>query len=115
MLTTFIFRKDTHHHKLYKRFLPTETMENKQISFPIVIMKEGAWFVASCPSLDIATQGKTEQEVRENMKELIDEYVNDKDTVKPEIDLESTSLSFVNVTLERGGTWENSSHLTQTK
>ena len=87
--------------------------ENKL--FPIMIMKEGTWFVASCPSLDIATQGKTEQEVRENMKELIDEFMNDGDTIKPEMDIESTSLSFVNVTLERGRGWENSSHLIQTK
>lgn len=53
---------------------------DKQISIPIVIMKEGAWFVASCPSLDIATQGKAEVEAKKNMQELIQEYLNDKDT-----------------------------------
>ena len=47
-------------------------MEKLQ-TFPIVIMKEGEWYVASCPPLDIATQGKTEQEVKENMEDLIDE------------------------------------------
>jgi predicted RNase H-like HicB family nuclease len=34
----------------------------------IIISKEGKWFVASCPLLDISTQGKTEQEVKENME-----------------------------------------------
>lgn len=89
-------------------------MENKQIAFPIVIMREGKWFVASCPLLDIATQGITEQEVKENIKDLIDEYLNDDDTIKPEIDLESTSLSFVNMNIENSK-WENSSHLIPTK
>lgn len=59
-------------------------MENTQITLPIVVMREGDWYVASCPQLDIATQGKTEQEVKENMEDLIDEYLNDKDTQKPE-------------------------------
>jgi len=55
------------------------------IPLPVVVMKEGRLFVASCPVLDIATQGKTEEEVRENMDELIKEYLNDPDTPKPQI------------------------------
>ncbi|MFH0955554.1 MAG: hypothetical protein V1777_05605 [Candidatus Micrarchaeota archaeon] len=50
------------------------------ISLPIVISKEGKWFVASCPALDIGTQGRTENEVRENMRELIQEFSSDSDT-----------------------------------
>lgn len=53
--------------------------ENRKISLPIIIMREGKWFVASCPTLDIATQGETEQEVKENMEDLIEEYLKDKD------------------------------------
>jgi len=89
-------------------------MENKEISLPIIIMREGNWFVASCPSLDIATQGKTEEEVKENMKDLIDDYLQDQDTLKPEIDTELTSLSFINVKIlkKRNIEWENSGHLT---
>ncbi len=56
-----------------------------QIPLPIVIAKEGRWFVATCPVLDIATQGKTEEEVKENMEDLISEYFKDPDTAKPEI------------------------------
>lgn len=53
-----------------------------QFPFPIFIAKEGKWFVAECPILDIATQGKTEKEVKKNMGELIQEYIADPDTAK---------------------------------
>ena len=48
-----------------------------QFPFPIFITKEKKWFVAECPLLNIATQGKTEKEVKENMKDLIKEYLSD--------------------------------------
>ena len=54
-----------------------------QVPLPVAITKEGKWFVASCPILDVATQGKTEKEVRENMEGLISDYFNDPDTPKP--------------------------------
>jgi len=37
----------------------------KKIFLPIILGKEGKWYIASCPVLDIATQGKTEKEARE--------------------------------------------------
>lgn len=43
----------------------------------IVFGREGKWFVAACPPLDIATQGKTEKELKENIAELIEEYFKD--------------------------------------
>ncbi len=58
----------------------------EKIPLPILVTKEGKWFVASCPILDIATQGKTEKEVKENMAELINEYLSDPDTAKPSLD-----------------------------
>ena len=67
-----------------------------QIPFPVVISSEGKWFVASCPILDIATQGRTEKKVRENIAELIDEYLKDPDTMKPRLD-QLLSVSIVNV------------------
>ena len=54
-----------------------------QFPFPVFITKEGKWFVAECSILGIATQGKTEKEVKENMKDLIKEYFSDPDTPKP--------------------------------
>ncbi len=56
-----------------------------EVPLPIIISREGKWFVASCPILDIATQGRTEEEVKENMADLVKEYFRDPDTPKPEI------------------------------
>ena len=68
----------------------------EKIPLPILITNEGKWFVASCPVLDIATQGKTEKEVKENMAELINEYLNDPDTAKPSLD-DLMSFSLTNI------------------
>jgi|WetSurMetagenome_2_1015567.scaffolds.fasta_scaffold105736_3 predicted RNase H-like HicB family nuclease len=67
-----------------------------QVPLPIVIAKEKKWFVASCPLLDIATQGRTEAEVKENMADLIDDYMSDPDTPKPSMD-DLVSLSLTNI------------------
>lgn len=56
-----------------------------QIPLPVVISKEGEWFVISCPVLDLATQGKTEQEAKEMMEDLINDYFKDPDTPKPQL------------------------------
>lgn len=78
-------------------------MKNVKIPLPIFMAKEGKWFVASCPSLDIATQGKTEQEVKENMEELINEYFKDPDTPKPEIEsIMSVSLTNIPINVPEG-------------
>jgi predicted RNase H-like HicB family nuclease len=74
-----------------------------QVPFPIIITKENKWFVASCPLLDIATQGKTAEEVKENMADLINDYLSDPDTPKPSMeDLMSLSLTNVPVKVPEG-------------
>lgn len=74
-----------------------------QVPFPILLTKEGKWFVASCPILDIATQGRTEKEVKENIAELINEYLRDPDTTKPRLsDILSISLANVPVNVPEG-------------
>lgn len=74
-----------------------------QVHLPILIIKENKWFVASCPVLDIATQGKTEKEVKENMADLINEYLSDPDTTKPSLeDLMSLSLTNIPVKVPEG-------------
>lgn len=74
-----------------------------QLPLPIIIAKEGKWFVASCPILDIATQAKNEKEVKENMSELIREYLLDPDTRKPSLDdLMSLSLANIPVKIPEG-------------
>ena len=78
-------------------------MTDIPIPLPILIAKEGKWFVASCPVLDIATQGKTEDEVKENMEELINDYLNDPDTPKPDIrTIMSVSLTNIPVNVPEG-------------
>ena len=74
-----------------------------QVPVPILLTKEGKWFVASCPILDIATQGRTEREVKENLAELIYEYLRDPDTAKPSLDaLMSLSLANIPVRIPEG-------------
>ncbi len=72
------------------------------ISFPVLISKEGEWFVASCPLLDIGTQGRTEEEVRENMADLIEENMADPDTPKPDLEtITSTSVIMTSVIIRQ--------------
>lgn len=59
------------------------------LSLPVVISREGKWFVASCPLLDIGTQGKTENEARENMQDLIKDYFSGHDAAWKKLALES--------------------------
>jgi len=73
------------------------------VSLPVVLSKEGNWFVASCPILDIGTQGRTEKEVRQNMQDLIEEYFSDPDTPKPSLkEIKSASVSIVNMQVRLG-------------
>ena len=60
-------------------------MKKIQFPFPVFITKEGKWFVAECPILNIATQGRTENEVKENIDDLIKEYLKDPDTPKEQL------------------------------
>lgn len=74
-----------------------------QIPLPVVIARENKWYVASCPPLEIATQGRTEREVRENMIALIEEYLRDPDTTKPSLDsIMEVSLTNVLVNVPEG-------------
>lgn len=67
-----------------------------QVPVPVLITREGKWFVASSPILDVATQGRTEKEVKENLADLITEYLRDPDTRKPSLE-ELMSLSLANI------------------
>ncbi|MCG2690380.1 type II toxin-antitoxin system HicB family antitoxin [Candidatus Parcubacteria bacterium] len=75
-----------------------KTKKTIQFPFPIFTTKEGKWFVSECPMLGIATQGRNEKEVKENMTDLIKEYLSDPDTPKHSVrDFTSSSLSYVSV------------------
>jgi len=70
------------------------------LRFPVVISREGKWFVACCPPLDLATQGRTEREVLENMRDLIEDYLSDPDTSKPDLaEVLSAPLTLTSVSM----------------
>jgi predicted RNase H-like HicB family nuclease len=67
-----------------------------EVPLPVIITREGKWFVACSPILDVATQGRTEKEVKENLADLINEYLRDPDTRKPSLE-ELMSFSLANI------------------
>ena len=72
----------------------------KEGKFPCTTSALEKWYVASCPLLDVATQGKTESEVRKSIRALINEYMKDPDTKKPSMNsLMEFSLVTVPVTV----------------
>lgn len=78
------------------------------VPLPVIITKEGKWFVACCPLLDVATQGKTEEEVKENMRDLFDEYMRDPDTPKPELEsIVSASVMMTTIPVKMKGVYHS--------
>jgi predicted RNase H-like HicB family nuclease len=43
----------------------------KSINLTAVIERDGSWYVASCPQLDVSSQGKTVEEARTNLEEAV--------------------------------------------
>lgn len=44
-----------------------------------IISKEEDWVVALCPELDVASEGKTEEEAMKNLKEAVELYLEGED------------------------------------
>ena len=80
-------------------------MENS-ISVPFVVFKSPSgskWYIASCPVLDISTQGRTYEEAVKNIREAIELYFEDEDTEKPtQESLESLRAGFISVKIGEG-------------
>ncbi len=53
------------------------------MKFNAVVKKDEKWFVAWCPELDIASQGKTTKEALANLQEAIELYLEDEDAKIP--------------------------------
>ena len=66
------------------------------MEFSAVVAKEGKWYVASSPELDIASQGKTKDEALKNLKDAIELYLEDEDAKVPRR-IEELILTFVRV------------------
>jgi predicted RNase H-like HicB family nuclease len=55
-----------------------------QLEFSTVVTKDGKWYVALCPELDIASQGKSIEDALKNLKEAVELYLEDEDAKLPE-------------------------------
>ena len=51
----------------------------------VIIERKENWFVAYCPELEVASQGKTIEEAKNNLKEAVELYLKEADP--SEIDL----------------------------
>lgn len=50
--------------------------------FTTIIIKEGKWYVAKCAELGVASQGRTEKEAEDNLKEAVELYLEDDQELK---------------------------------
>ncbi len=50
-----------------------------------VVTREGKIYVALAPDIDVASQGDTIENALSNLKEAIDLYFEDEDSIRPEI------------------------------
>jgi len=55
----------------------------EKLTFSGIVWKEENLYVAWCPDLDIASQGKSIEESLDNLKEAIELYLEDKDAIIP--------------------------------
>lgn len=63
----------------------------------VVIEHEDQWYVAFCPELDIASQGKTIEEARANLKEAIELYLKHADPSEIHLPKEPLFLSALDI------------------
>jgi predicted RNase H-like HicB family nuclease len=47
-------------------------MDTKHLRLTAVIEREGDWFVATCPELDVVSQGQTIEDARANLLEAVE-------------------------------------------
>ena len=54
--------------------------------FNASITREGEWFVAQCLEVDVASQGKTEEEALDNLREALElHFTPPRATVAPQV------------------------------
>ncbi len=53
------------------------------VDFSAVVRREGKLYVALCPEVDVASQGKSVEEALKNLKEALELYLEDEDVEKP--------------------------------
>ena len=60
-------------------------MTRRSLEFSSVISKEGNWYVANCPELEIASQGESVESALENLREAMELYLQDEDAKVPDV------------------------------
>jgi predicted RNase H-like HicB family nuclease len=61
-------------------------LARRSLEFSSVVTREGKLYVADCPELEIASQGKTIESALKNLREAIKLYLRDEDAKIPEVD-----------------------------
>lgn len=51
-----------------------------KLDLTAVVWQEGPWFVSQCVEIDLASQGKSEEEALKNLKEAVLLYLQDDET-----------------------------------
>jgi predicted RNase H-like HicB family nuclease len=51
--------------------------------FAATVWKEGEWYVSQCLEIDVASQGKTEEEALENLREALELYFEEPRATRP--------------------------------
>lgn len=49
-------------------------MSNKPLQLTAIIEREDDWFVATCPEVDVVSQGKTIEDARSNLLEAVEGF-----------------------------------------
>ncbi|HLE91032.1 MAG TPA: type II toxin-antitoxin system HicB family antitoxin, partial [Anaerolineales bacterium] len=49
-------------------------MSNKSLQLTAIIEREDDWFVATCPEVDVVSQGKTIEDARSNLLEAVEGF-----------------------------------------
>jgi predicted RNase H-like HicB family nuclease len=52
-------------------------------SFSASVWREGAWYVSQCLEVDVASQGKSEEEALTNLKEALELYFEPPHATRP--------------------------------
>jgi len=55
---------------------------SKTLEFSAVVRREDGVYVALCPELDVASQGRSVEEALTNLKEALELYLEDEDVEK---------------------------------
>jgi len=66
------------------------------LEFSAVVRKERNLYVALCPEVDVASQGKSTEEAIANLREALELYFEDEDVEKP-LETEAPIVTIVRV------------------